>query len=312
MAKTNEAITEINGREMMITRVLNAPRDLVWDVWTKPEHIKNWWGPNGFTNTIEIMDVKPEGVWKFVMHGPDGADFNNKSIYKEVVKPERIVFEHESAPKFRTTVTFEAQGDKTLLTWRMLFENEAQLEQVVKTFKADVGLRQNIEKLEVYLASDKKPDKEICITRIFDAPREMVFKAWIEPEQLVRWYAPVGATIKYPKLEPMAGGKFHSCISSDVYGDCWCIGTYLEVSFPHRIIFTIARADEHGNLLTPEEAGMNEGWPIETIVKVTLVEKNGKTELTLEQSVSEEVAKIRGAYQSWLEMLDALALHLKK
>ena len=72
-------------REISISRLLNAPIDLVWEVWTDPEHIKNWWGPNGFTNTISTMDVKPEGEWDLTMHGPDGTDYKNKSIFKEIV-----------------------------------------------------------------------------------------------------------------------------------------------------------------------------------------------------------------------------------
>jgi len=137
-------------RELTISRLLNAPRELVWEVWTKAEHIKNWWGPTGFTNTIFSMDVKPGGVWDFIMHGPDGTDYKNKSIYKEIIKPERIVFEHVS-PKFTATITFEEKNGKTLLTWNMLFETKEQFEKVVKTFKADEGLKQNIVKLEDYL-----------------------------------------------------------------------------------------------------------------------------------------------------------------
>jgi len=78
-----------------------------------------------------------------------------KSIYKEIVKPERIVFEHITGPHFTATVTFAEQGKKTLLTWRMLFDAAEQLQQVIKTFKADEGLKQNIEKLEVYLQQAK-------------------------------------------------------------------------------------------------------------------------------------------------------------
>jgi uncharacterized protein YndB with AHSA1/START domain len=137
-------------RELTISRLLNAPRELVWEVWTKAEHIKNWWGPTGFTNTIFSMEVKPGGVWDFIMHDPDGTDYKNKSIYKEIIKPERIVFEHVS-PKFTATITFEEKNGKTLLTWNMLFETKEQFEKVVKTFKADEGLKQNIVKLEDYL-----------------------------------------------------------------------------------------------------------------------------------------------------------------
>lgn len=145
--KQNE---DTSDREIRISRLLNAPRELVWEVWTNPEHIKHWWGPNGFTNTIETMDVTPGGIWKFVMHGPDGSNFQNKSIYKEVSKPERIVFDH-IAPNFTTTIEFKEEGKQTLLTWHMLFESKELFEQVVKTFKADEGLKQNVEKLVAYL-----------------------------------------------------------------------------------------------------------------------------------------------------------------
>nr|WP_294906156.1 SRPBCC family protein [uncultured Lacibacter sp.] len=138
-------------REIRLTRILNAPVELVWEVWTKPEHITNWWGPNGFTNTIIRMDVQPEGEFKLVMHGPDGKDYKNESVFKEVVKYKKLKYEHASTPKFVATIEFEAQGKKTAINWHMLFESKEEFIQVVKTFKADEGLKQNVDKLEVYL-----------------------------------------------------------------------------------------------------------------------------------------------------------------
>lgn len=140
-------------REIRISRLLNAPVALVWQVWTDPEHIKNWWGPNGFTNTISVMEVKENGVWDLVMHGPDGTDYKNKSVFTEVIKHKRIVYQHISGPKFIATIDFEEQGDKTLLHWHMLFPSKEEFIQTVKTFKADEGLKQNIEKLDVYLTT---------------------------------------------------------------------------------------------------------------------------------------------------------------
>lgn len=138
-------------RELLITRELNAPIDLVWEVWTKPEHISQWWGPDGFTNSISKMDMKPGGEWNLVMHGPDGKDYINKSVFKEIVKHRKIVIEHVSYPKFLTTIEFDPRGEKTFLKWHMLFESREELIRVVKTFKADEGLKQNIRKMELYL-----------------------------------------------------------------------------------------------------------------------------------------------------------------
>jgi uncharacterized protein YndB with AHSA1/START domain len=142
-------------RELLLSRKLNAPIDLVWEVWTKPEHIANWWGPDGFTNTIHTMDVVPGGEWDFVMHGPDGTNYKNKSIFKEIILHKKLVYEHITGPKFVATVEFQEQGDQTLISWHMLFETAEEFVQVVKTFKADEGLKQNIEKLDVYLSGLK-------------------------------------------------------------------------------------------------------------------------------------------------------------
>ena len=146
---------DTKDREILITRELNAPVELVWEVWTQADHISKWWGPDGFTNTISKMDVKPGGEWNLVMHGPDGTDYKNKSVFKEIQQNKKIVYEHISHPRFVATVSFEERGDKTLLTWHMLFESKEQFLQVVKTFKADEGLKQNIEKLNSYVTALK-------------------------------------------------------------------------------------------------------------------------------------------------------------
>ena len=143
--------TSTKDRELLLSRILNAPISLVWEVWTDPEHIVNWWGPNGFTNTIHVMDLRPGGEWNLVMHGPDGTDYKNRSVFKEIIPLKRIVYEHVTSPKFIATIEFEEQGATTAITWHMLFETAEQFIQVVKTFKADEGLKQNLEKLEGYL-----------------------------------------------------------------------------------------------------------------------------------------------------------------
>jgi uncharacterized protein YndB with AHSA1/START domain len=142
-------------REIIATCVFDAPRELVWQVWTDPKHIIHWWGPNGFTNTIREMEVSPGGVWRFIMHGPDGIDYRNEIIYIDVKKPERLVYYHVSGPKFHVTVTFDDEGGKTKLSMRMLFDTAAELEQAVRKFNAVEGLGQTLGRLKDYLGKSR-------------------------------------------------------------------------------------------------------------------------------------------------------------
>ena len=145
----------VADREIVISRVVNAPRELVWEVFTRREHVGEWWGPNGFTLTIHEMDVRPGGVWRFIMHGPNGVDYPNFVRYTEVVKPERLVFDHGKDEKhifFRMTITFAAQGDRTVVTMRQLYDTPEARDHAVKVIKAVEGGNQTFDRLEAYLA----------------------------------------------------------------------------------------------------------------------------------------------------------------
>jgi len=137
--------------EELAARVLDAPRELVFRAWTDPDHLAKWWGPKGFTNTFQEFDLRPGGVWRFVMHGPDGVDYKNKSVFVEVVKPERIVFHHVSGPRFQVTATFAGQAGKTMLTFHMLFDTAAECAKV-KGYAAEAN-EQNFDRLEAQLAT---------------------------------------------------------------------------------------------------------------------------------------------------------------
>jgi uncharacterized protein YndB with AHSA1/START domain len=143
--------SDTKDRELLVSRTIDAPVDLVWEMWTDPKHITQWWGPDGFTSTIQKMDVRPGGKWNLVLHGPDGTDYINNIIFTEVKKNEKLVFEHVSDPRHFTEVKFEEQGDKTLITWHMIFETVEQFREVVRKHNADAGLKQNMDKLIRYL-----------------------------------------------------------------------------------------------------------------------------------------------------------------
>lgn len=145
---------EISGKGHTTSFLVDVPVKKVWDVWTKPEHISIWWGPDGFTNTIQIMNVVPNGEWLFIMHGPDGNNYPNKTIFREVIEHKRIVHEHFN-PNFISIVEFEDQNDKTLIRWSKEYETKELFDLIEIQYKANEGFYQTVEKLTYYLSSMK-------------------------------------------------------------------------------------------------------------------------------------------------------------
>jgi len=155
--------SDTRGRSVTVSRVYDAPRRLVWQAWTDLDHVDRWWGPTGFTTTTQAREVRPGGVWRFVMHGPDGTDYPNWITYLEVTEPERLVYAHgESAEsvEFHTTVTFEAQGPKkTKLTLHAVFVSAEAHRVAVETHGAIEGGKQTLERLagELEAMTNKEP-----------------------------------------------------------------------------------------------------------------------------------------------------------
>ncbi|QGZ43131.1 ATPase [Pseudoduganella flava] len=143
-------------REIVITRTLRAPRELVFDAFTDPQHVGIWWGPNGFAVKTAAMDVRPGGSWRFEMTGPDGTVWPNLIEYVEVERPARLVYRHGSGsdadPAFDVIVTFEDTGGTTLLTMRSVFASPEALAEVRRYGAEELG-NQTIDKLAAYIAN---------------------------------------------------------------------------------------------------------------------------------------------------------------
>jgi uncharacterized protein YndB with AHSA1/START domain len=150
-------VSSTADHELNFTRELAFPRELVFKAWTERKHIDAWWGPTGFRNATHEMDVKPGGVWRYMMYGPEGRDYPSKVVYIEVVRPERLVFtlggdEGAEDVSFHVVVNFEDVGGNTRLTMKMLFASVEACEQV-KSHGAIEGNKQTMDRLEAYLAS---------------------------------------------------------------------------------------------------------------------------------------------------------------
>ncbi|WP_316745731.1 SRPBCC domain-containing protein [Pedobacter gandavensis] len=153
----------------------------------------------------------------------------------------------------------------------------------------------------------KNKEKELYLTHLFNAPVEMVFQAWTDPQQLTQWYAPDGCSIIYKALNLTENGSFHSCIQDPVHGDCWVKGQYLEVKAPEKLVFSMTLSNEAGDTLAATEAGKPGDWPLEILTTVLFTAVGQQTKLSIHQTVPEASAKENGAYQSWIKMLDKLS-----
>jgi uncharacterized protein YndB with AHSA1/START domain len=157
IAARKTKLTRPSARELVFTRTFDAPRDLVFEVWTDPKHIAHWWGPHGFRTESLSMDLRPGGVWRLVMHGPD-RDYYNRVVYLEVVRPERLVFKQEphagdEPASHQTMVTFEDIDGKTRVTMSLLFEAAEQRDEIVQKYGAEKGAVQHLARLAEYLES---------------------------------------------------------------------------------------------------------------------------------------------------------------
>jgi uncharacterized protein YndB with AHSA1/START domain len=153
-----EKSKDSHDREIIITRLFDAPRERVWDAWIDPEKIVRWWGPSGFSLTVHEMDVRPGGVWRSTMHGPDGTDYLNDCVFIEVVKLERIVY-HLSGGKTEdwdssaeVSWIFEAVGSGTRLTLRTVFPTAEVLAHSLEKYRVIEGGNQTLDRLQNYVA----------------------------------------------------------------------------------------------------------------------------------------------------------------
>ena len=140
-------------RALVTSRVIDAPPERVYRALSDPAHLVHWWGPAGFSNTFHEFDLRPGGKWRFVMHGPDGGNYPNESVFSEVVPGQRVVIRHESAPQFELTITLEPLAGKTKVGWRQVFNSAEECQRVAQF--AVAANEQNLDRLAAQVATLK-------------------------------------------------------------------------------------------------------------------------------------------------------------
>jgi uncharacterized protein YndB with AHSA1/START domain len=264
--------------EICLTRVYDAPVKIVWDAWTDTKKTAMWWGPRGFTLTTHSKDLRPGGHWSYTMHGPDGTNYENKTIYFEVESCKRLVYDHggndDRPPLFKMTATFVEENAKTTLELQMAFEN-AQVAEQMKEFIKQANGNSTWDRLAEFLANDEP----FVINRSFPASINNLFEAWTNPKEFSQWLPPTGFSQEILSGEIKAGETiFHKMTNGtdvSMYGKIH----YLEIQRPYRLIYTQIFTDDKGKLSRHPFAPT---WPATMLTTVTFAEEaENKTRVTV-------------------------------
>lgn len=307
MDKTSGKARVVAEHAAVIAHTFDAPRDLVFKMWTDAEHMAQWWGPRHFTNPVCEVDARPGGRIYIVMRAPDGADHPMSGVFREIAEPERLVFlaiaeDREGNPILEalTTVTFGNHDGKTRVTVQanavgMVPGSAAMLEGM------EEGWTQSLERLEEHLAQMAPGDSEFAFTRVFEAPRDIVFKAWTECGHLSQWWGPKGFTVLSCSMDLRPGGVFHYGLQSPDGQTVWGKWVFREVQAPERLVFVASFSDEQGG--TARHPFATE-WPQDMLSTFTFSEHDGRTTLVMRSVPINAMKSERNAFEAGRESME--------
>lgn len=321
--------------DLVLTRVFDAGRESVWNAWTRPELLRRWWGPKDFTSPECKIDLRVGGRYLFCMQAPDGKRYWSTGTYKQVQPLDMIAFtdsfadekgnavpasyygmEGEWPMEMSVTITFADEGSGTRMTLR-----HAGIPAGPVRDQTAQGWEQSFDKLALSLKSGgagpkmafvAEPGRQtVAITREFDAPRDLVFKAFTDPDQYIQWLGPRRYSMTLETFEPKSGGRWRY-IQKDPKGNKFTFhGVYHEVSPPERIIgtFEFEGLAEKGHVLLEtarfeEIAGERTALTILDVF-LSVADRDGMVASGMERGMSESfdrldelLAKVRGAIEN--------------
>jgi uncharacterized protein YndB with AHSA1/START domain len=274
------------SNEIKITRIYDAPVKTVWEAWTDPEQVAKWWGPRGFTLTTHKRDLRPGGTWKYTMHGPDGVNYENSTLYLEVERFAKLVYDHggndERKPLFRVTALFKEHKGKTTLEMTMSLPTPEAAEQT-RGFIKKAGGDATWDRLAEYLEEKATGKSVFVINHSFDAPLETVFEAWTDPDQFSKWLPPTGFTMTFEKADVREGGSTFYSMTDGKAVTMYGRTSYLDIRRPDRIVYTQQFCDKDGKISRHPFAPT---WPETMLTTVTFAAEGTKrTRVTVKWEV---------------------------
>jgi len=271
------------SNEIRLIRVFDAPVKTVWEAWSDVDQAVQWWGPRGFTVTNHSKELKTGGHWKYVMHGPDGVDYDNYTTYLEVEPEKKMVYDHGGAEgkkaMFRVTVTFAERDGKTEMDMTMACPTDEAAEQTRKYVKQANG-DTCWDRLAEYLWKKTKGEDKFVINRSFPTSIDRMFEIWTDPKQLSKWMAPKGSTCEFIRADIRPGGSSFYSMAIDPNKKMYGKVEYVAIEKPNKLVYKQQFAEEaadqtrvtitwecHGNCSKEEretfanaKAGMTQGW----------------------------------------------------
>lgn len=315
-------VAEAKPNEIKITRVYDAPIEVVWDAWTDPEQVAKWWGPRGFTLTTHSKDLRPGGHWHYTMHGPDGTDYENKTLYYEVEPQRKLVYDHggcdDRPPLFRVTVLFsEVDGKTTMDMIAACPTAEAAVE--MRKFIKQAGGDATWDRLAEYLAAERAGKDLFVINRTFDVPLDVMYTMWTDPKHLSQWLPPAGFTVEFIRADIAPGGSTFYCMTGPGGMKMYGRAEYLKLDQPNCLIYTQQFCDENERVARHPIAA---SWPATMLATVRLTaESPERTRVTVTwqpqgATTPEELETFiqakGGMTQGWTGSFDKLEAHLLK
>lgn len=275
-------VAKSKANELRVVRLYHAPLKTVWQAWVDPLQVAKWWGPRGFTLTTTSRDVRPGGTWIFTMHGPDGVDYPNKVLFLEVDAYKRLVYDHgandDQPPMFRVTVVFREVKDGTEMEMIMTLPTAEAAAETRKFVKKANG-ETTWDRLAEFLIKESAGREQFVINRSFAAPIGLVYEMWTDPKHLAKWMGPTGSTTEFLRADIRAGGSSVYKMVTSGMGLLYGRAQYLELSRPHRVVYTQQFVDAQEMVIRHP---MAKSWPETMLTTITLAaEADDQTRVTI-------------------------------
>ena len=320
MSRLAQTILPKDKPQIITTRLIAAPRELVWKVLTTPEHLQHFWGPDGFTNTYRQFDLRVGGQALFTMHGPDGTDYPNRFKFLTVEPPRLLRFDHDNGGegpiqhKFLGEVELFNEGAKTRIELRMTEESMEARDAVVGF--ATEGGRQNLDRLAAYVAPMAAEKNLFVIERSFPVSQERLFKACTKVEDMMQWFSAPGMKVIKAQQDFRVGGVYHYGTASPQGQEMWGKVTYKEIKPNSKLVYLQSFSDKDGGMGSHPMAPT---WPQEMLTVFEFVPEGAKqTKLKIswiyagvdDTEASTFHAAHKGMTGGWTGSLDALQKYL--